>query len=74
MDEPEWRKLSIDAKLGHLHELLHALIQHVDDVSTKLAHLQRASRPRTIDAVEEPSKAEEAPGDRLETHGEAPQH
>jgi hypothetical protein len=42
---PEWKKLSMDAKLDRLHELIHAPIRQVDDIGAKVSRLHQQLRP-----------------------------
>lgn len=59
MDEPEWKKLSTDGKLDHLHELLHALIRHVDDIGMKVNRLQQRLGSSGADAAGERRETKE---------------
>jgi hypothetical protein len=43
MNEPEWKKLTLDGKINHLHELLHELIRRVDDIDAKVSRAQQAT-------------------------------
>jgi hypothetical protein len=59
MKEPDWKTLPPEKKLDRLHDLIHALIRHVDDIGVKVNRLQQRLAPTSGGEEEQrPEKGE----------------
>jgi hypothetical protein len=59
MKEPDWKTLPPEKKLDRLHDLIHDLIRHLDDIGAKVNRLQQRRAKTSEGGEKQPPERDE---------------